>query len=196
MEGEILACTNALVTWLTSGDLIFWLKIVAGVGTVFATIIAVYALVTRSKQARATFLLQLDTRWEALTKERKWHAEMTERIEKKVNDENPRLEDKQRKVKISQSFAKELHNMQKNKDENYRNFIHLGGFYEIVGLMVDRKYVSLEDIAWLLKGPITHFEENFRNHIDERQKEMNMPEGLFEHATKLAQKTKKKYKIP
>jgi len=195
MEGEFLACTNALVAWLTSGDLIFWLKIVAGAGTVFATIIAVYALVTRSKQARATFLLQLDIRWEGLFEQRKWHATLFDKIEKEVSTEYPQLEAIRKKEVISEKIAKILDDLLKNDIDTYRNFIHLGGFFEIVGLMVDRKYVSLEDIAGLLKGPIILFEETFRNHIDARKHEEKMPEGLFEHASSLAEKTKKKYNI-
>jgi len=197
MEGEIQTCTNALITWITSGSLMSWLKglsLFAVVGAAIATAIAAWyamqSLSSREKQARATFLLQLDTRWENLSEERKWSSQMLENFTNAIGKEFPKIEDKAQKEKVRERFTSKLKELLDTDDSDYRKFIHLGGFFEIVGLMVDKGYVKLEDITGLLKGPILTFDDAFGGHIQARQKDKHMPPGLFEHAISLAKKTR------
>ena len=197
MEREILACTNALVTWITSGSLMSWLKglsLVAAVGAAIATAVAVWyavlSLESGEKQARAAFLLQLDTRWENLSSERKWVSQMLENFTKDIGKEFPKIEDAAQKEKVRERFTLKLKELLETDNGDYRKFIHLGGFFEIVGLMVDKGYVKLEDITGLLKEPILTFDDAFGDHIKERQKDKHMPAGLFEHAISLAKMTR------
>jgi hypothetical protein len=48
--------------------------------------------------------------------------------------------------------------------------------------MVKRYYIAADDVLDLLKQPIIAVERCFKGHIEERAKEMGMPNGLFEHA--------------
>ena len=58
-------------------------------------------------------------------------------------------------------------------------------FFEIVGQMVSRKYVSIDDIDGIFRGPILDIEMAFTKHIHERQNEKGVPQGLYANALSL-----------
>ena len=60
------------------------------------------------------------------------------------------------------------------------------GFFETVGLMVERGYMPIEEIDRLFRGPVLTVNSCFRIHIAECEKETGVPAGLYEHALSLA----------
>lgn len=188
-----------------------WLQIVAwaaqialGVSAIFALIYAaweVHALRDANRQtarqAKATFLLHLDTRWAALMEARRIIDRLQRSVVARVTTDHPELDEPGRQPVLHEAFAKELKELLLDLDNDashdYRMVIEYCGFIEIVGLMVRRGYVPLDDVVGALKGPIISFELLFSQHITNRESEQGMPKGLFEHALELCRETKRRY---
>jgi len=190
MESELQACANIFANWLTDISLGTWLKYLYWAGGLIIVWLAYLTLKARTSQARASFLLQLDIRWANLMEVRVKVRTLKEGVTKQVLSAGHRLDDDARDALLRKAFTQELNSMQKTSRYDYEMYIPLWGFFEIVGLMVDRGYVPLKDVKGLLKGPIEDFDRMFSGHIAERQKEFGMPPGLLEHALSLTKKIK------
>jgi len=195
MDIEAQQCTDTLIAWLISGSARGWLENLYWAGGFILAVIAVFALRTRAKHAKASFLLELDSRWDNLFAARNWVAAIRLQIMQEIGEKSPLLDEKQRKERARDAFTNKLDKLHAETNEKYRHVLELSGFFETVGLMVIKGYVKLGDVVALLKGPILNFEVDFSGHIANRQKEMHMPTGLFENALALARMTRKKEKI-
>jgi len=51
--------------------------------------------------------------------------------------------------------------------------------------MVDRNYISADDVFGLFAGPIVQALMSFNGHIEDLAKETGVPDGLYEHARNL-----------
>lgn len=178
-----------------------WLQILAWLATLALVGIAGYALYftynqvlaarerneAAARQARATFLLKLDQRWDGpvLAEARRLVYEIRDDVAKGVANKHPRLDDRARGTKISEGFAERLAALLENDVTKYLSIMHFCGFFETVGLMVRQGYVPIDDITHLFKGPILDVEKCFRAHIEQRQNETGVPKGLFENALDL-----------
>jgi hypothetical protein len=136
-------------------------------------------------QARGTFLLQLDERWDSPEMSHSWlafHKLRTEAITE-VSQGGGNLSDTAKVQRAAALFPEKLRNLRTNKPEEYAKLITvLLGFCETVGVMVKKEYVLAEDVYDLLAGPILDIGIYCKAHIKERQDEMGVLKGLFEHA--------------
>ena len=172
--------------------------------------VAVGALIYASKQigiardsnqqslevARATFLLQLESRWagnELL--EARYRVDISrEKILKIIAQNHPHIDDATRKTKLQTQFADNLWELRKGDEDQrelYNTMMRFCSFFEFVGYMVKNNDIRFSTAMDMFLGPITLIDSCFRNHINARQKETGVPAGLYEHALFLADEAKK-----
>ncbi|MEX2629531.1 MAG: hypothetical protein WD341_06285 [Tistlia sp.] len=135
-------------------------------------------------QRRATFLLELDRRFDepTMAEARVLWSDLQDKAQEIVTDRAPRVNDGERMQQVQAEFTKILGQMREGDEEGYSKLMKILGFFETVGLMVRHGYVPLDDIDKLFRGPIIGIDVCFRDHIDGRQKEAGVPAGLYEHA--------------
>lgn len=140
------------------------------------------------KQSRAQFLLELDRRFED-AEMRECRAEI-EKLNREMNDEingaHANLTDTAKIEKIRALSAAKIREFRDQDRDRYSKLMRLANFFETVGLTVKQNYVSSDDIDLLFRGPILDVDKFLRGFINEWQKEMGMPTGLYEHALYLA----------
>ena len=196
MDPETVQQVEELVRELVgrphSLEVVYWLANVAIAGVAGYALWFAYHQVMAArrsneatlKQAHATFLLELDRRWdsEEMFQCRVQLLIMRDGILARVGAEHARLDDNAKARKIGEEFAKDLKALRDSELENYLVVLRMCGFFETVGLMVKKEYVALDDITSLFKGSIIAMGTYFSRHIEERQKEMGVPGGFFENA--------------
>jgi hypothetical protein len=172
-----------------------WLERASWICQIVLTIVAVVTAVFAAVQLwigtriyQATLLLELDARWDSqeLRDARKLFAKMGEDITKIVSNANPLANDGAKEALLRAEWTKVLRDMRTQSEAEYLKLIGWCGFFETVGLMVKRRYISRSDIIDLFEGPLVDLDRTFRNHFEEREKEMGVPAGLFEHALLLS----------
>lgn len=151
------------------------------------------ANISAVKQAKASFLLDLDSRFEGeqMFETREALLEMRDTLTIKISGSHQLLDDHHRTQKLNIEFHKELEKLRTSARPKYTTLMRFCGFFETVGLMVKLGYVGREDMIDLFKGPILAIDTCYRFHISERQKEMGVPDGLYKHALFLADETLK-----
>jgi hypothetical protein len=135
-------------------------------------------------QARANFLLQLDERWDSpeISESFIKFYEMRSTAIAEVEKLGLNLSDVAKVQRAADSFPDRLTELRSNKPEEYKRLTLLLGFFETMGVMVKKGYVSDEDMYDLFSGPILEVGKFFRAHIKERNEEMGVLKGLYEHA--------------
>lgn len=143
-------------------------------------------------QSKATFLLEVDRRWDSqeMVNSRSLIRTVRDDLMKLVASKYSQLDDAHKAEKLGDEFAKALAEMRKNDPNNYVLMLRYCGFFETVGVMVQREYIPLDDIDALFRGPILAVDTCLRSHISQRQNETGVPKGLFEHALFLADEIK------
>jgi hypothetical protein len=134
--------------------------------------------------ARATFLLELDRRWdsETMTAARLFLTTIREAAAKEVAEKFPTQNDGVKERHIAELVYAKLNELHTTESPDYQKLLSICGFFETAGLMVKLGHVSTEEIMGLFRGPITVVDRCFRSHIQHRQNETGVPDGLFEHA--------------
>lgn len=150
----------------------------------FSFVAAAMALVEAARSRRGTLLLELDSRWDSedMKTSRKLLGSLGTQIAKLVSDANPTITDNAKHCLLVAEWAKQMKLLRAENDDAYLKLMGMLGFYETLGLMVRRKYIGKEDAIELFKGPILRLDMWFGQHMREREKEIGVPKGLFEHA--------------
>jgi hypothetical protein len=183
-----------IVFWNEAGKPEFWEQ-ASWIATVIACAVAVLAalfaggqLVDVRRASQATLLLELDARFdsEELRDAREVFAKFREDINKAISTLNPSSNDVHKEHLVREEWKKILAEMRTQDQDNYIKLIGYIGFFETVGLMVQRRYISKKDVFSLFKGPLIDLGRSFRLHIEERSNEMGVPAGMFEHALSLS----------
>ena len=95
----------------------------------------------RVSQARATFLLQLDDRWEMHREARKEMYGLYEPKKMEVFQKHVKLEDKHRMEKLRAACKELVVEVHKTAPPTYDRFLEYLSFFETVGLVVRNGYV-------------------------------------------------------
>jgi len=143
----------------------------------------------RLRIANATLLMELDQRFDSkeMTEARNLFIEMRESDERGYLWTPSLLNEEEKMAKMADEWTKQLSELREKQKDKYSLLLSLGGFFETVGMMVKRKYISKDDALGLFSGPVIAFGRNFSEHIAARQNEAGVPPGLFEHALYLYQ---------
>jgi len=160
------------------------LTVIAAIGAIFA---GVQLRIVR-QVSQATLLLELDARFDSseMRQARNQFATVSEDVEKVVAANHPLANDVAKREHAAQLWKETLGLLRTDNEATYLKLIGWCGFFETVGLMVKKGYLSEEDVLDLFKGPLVDLDKAFRLHIEERGKETGVPNGLFEHALSLS----------
>lgn len=169
---------------------------------IFLSLLALVALVYAKRQveaaldagmqerhiSQASFLLELDTKWDSHSMEETKDVIMEEheKIMAEIGGAFPTENDGAKMKRYQDRFTERLRELRTTDQDRYRTAKRMCNFFETVGLMVSLGYIDIELIDELFHGPIIQFDRTFRGHIAELQKETGVPNGLYEHALNLA----------
>lgn len=136
-----------------------------------------------AKQAKATFLLELDRRWESneMVPVREAISEHRSFIERKIRTDHSDLTDDQKREKYKELFADELDALEKSNFERYSKFLRAWGFLETLGYLVKNKYLKPEEVDSLLGYSILQVDDMSRAHILKRDAEEESKTGRPAH---------------
>lgn len=154
--------------------------------------IAVRQLNQQLRLSRASFLMEIDLRWDSdeLRRARKLLHALTDEINIDTTRKHSTATAEQRDKAVKRAWAERLRRKREENLDDYMALMAICGFFETVGLMVERKYIELDEIESLLKGPILAVERCFAEHIQDRNAEMGVPKGLYENALNLSARLK------
>jgi hypothetical protein len=140
--------------------------------------------------ANAQLLMELDGRRDSedMRDSRRIFTTTRDAINAKIGAENPRANDDEKKRLVAQAWMDSLHEKRTNDQREYATLMLMCGFFETVGLMVDRHYVSPGDVLELFLGPIAAIEMCFGGHIRSLERETGVLAGLYKHARNLSQR--------
>ncbi|MCH8262618.1 MAG: hypothetical protein IIA77_06170 [Proteobacteria bacterium] len=156
---------------------------------------ALFTLLRNARQGHATFLLQLDARWENMEGHRKAVFELRNAHFKNVMSDHSSLSDCHRIKKLRDRYKEAIKDKADNDPETFRKFIIYLGFFETVGLMVQKKYMPFNEVLRLYKGPILDIDLMFIDYIKDWQMHADVEEGLFENIIYLVKKVRRQ-KLP
>ena len=110
-----------------------------------------------------------------------------------VDRANPGVKDAAREVKLRAACKEKIDALRADDKEVdlYEQFFTYLAFFETVGLMVRKRYVPLQDVVLLYKGPIFDIDIVFRHHLEEWQQHGNIPKGLLENVLFLIKWTRR-----
>src|ERR1700722_175719 len=166
----------------------WWSQAALFVVLLVGVVIAYFELRTLSRQAKATLLLELDRRFEGpeLSAVRRALQGIRDGAVIAVGQAHPAAGDGERATQIRAECLRVITDMRTHPPDNYSQLLSFMGFFETVGLMVRRRYVVIEEIDELFRGPILAIDLHFRDHIAQREQETGVPVGLYRHALNLA----------
>lgn len=147
-----------------------------------------------AKQAQATLLLNLVDKWnsEKMMEGRTSWSKKEMEIRREIFASNPNSSDKDVMRKLKERFRPIMSDLRENDNEKYTSMLRVLSFFEIVGEQVKQQYVLLDDIDSLFRGPILEAGVIFQFHIEDRQKERGVPDGLFANALYLISEIEKR----
>lgn len=183
--------------WL---EYLYWSAgiIVAGLAA-FALYYANEQICAARDNTKAIFLVELDGRWEGREMREgrtKWR-ELRTRIYEEVENNHGHLNTDQKQAKCAEVCSIELYKMLKDNPKDYTDILSILGFFETIGYVVDRGFISGEEIAELYGDSIQEFDRLCSNHIEkrreERRNETGKPTDLYEHARNLIFNTRVYY---
>lgn len=177
-----------------------WLEISYWISQIVLTLIALGAAcvawtqVKATHEARAaqmrvmnaTLLMELDKRWDSsdLRKSRRLYTAAAAKIDAHL----AAIGQPRDKANIRAGWTRFLKDCRANNKEDYSQLLMMLSFFETVGLMVKKDYISEDYVIDLLEGPIVNIGLRFGDHIAERSKEAGVPHGLYENALRLYEK--------
>lgn len=148
------------------------------------------ARIATLRQSRATFLLELDRRWdtpEVNKSLRSFRAICDEEL-KRAASSSPQGDESTRVSMAVAAFTIRLREMRNDDSqrERYNDLLTLPNLLETIGVMVKKGYVGIEDIADLFERSILDFGMFFKDHICERREEPGVPKRFLQNAVLLA----------
>lgn len=162
-------------------------QVVIAVTAIAGAIFAGRQLQAVRRVSQATLLLELDSRFDSIEirEARELFSKMSDDIQTMISNENPQMNDEAKLNLCGERWRDLLSSLRTEDEAAYIKLIGFLGFFETMGMMVQKDYISQEDVFDLFKGPIADAHQCFRLHIEQRQKELGVPNGLFEHALRL-----------
>jgi hypothetical protein len=150
------------------------------------------ALQETAKTRTADLLLKLDDRFESqdMVAARTLMGTTRTKIETAVKAAKPKATASEFDALNRVEWGRELAAMKTSDPTGYMSLLSYAGFFETVGRMVDRNYISMEDVFGLFEHPIITMEHAFSEFAANRIA-AGAPPGLFEYAFSLAARTKK-----
>lgn len=156
------------------------------------------AAIESIRHDKLTSLFGLDRGFqtEQLATAREHLHNLRKEIETDIKNTHGHLTENAKLKAIREEFSVRLHNMLQNDEKKYLSILKVAEFFETVGLMVEREWVSLDDIVELYGGGILRLDDAFDVHFQKEAEDLSMPEGYFEYFSSLVKKTRELMNIP
>lgn len=148
--------------------------------------------------SRATFMLELDRRWEEeiMHQARQLVRSMIDGAKIQAGSDEPLKDDvsqeRRQRALLAQSLNNIRHDPAPEAQSDYGALMSYCGFFETAAMMAKKGYVLEDDVTSLFRGPIIDIDLLMRVHIEERQNEKGVPPGMFEDTLWLCDQTKLK----
>lgn len=152
-----------------------------------------YSQIT-AQQAQATLLLNLVDKWntEIMNESKQNFTEIELREKDLIFSKHKGLSDKEISRKLKEHFRLVMSDLERKDYAKYVSAMRMLNYFETVGQVVRKGYVSLSDIDGLFRGPILDVGLVFVSHIkDDKQNEKGAAPGLYENALYLISEIEK-----
>jgi hypothetical protein len=135
-------------------------------------------------QAQASLLLNLIDKWNSDKMHRGIAAfdEVEAAAKGVIFKEHVGLSEKEVTKKHQEHFRMTMADIDKSDSQKYTSMLEIMSFFELVGMLVKRRYVLLKDIDGLFRGPILDFGVAYVLHIKEEHHKRGVPPGYYENA--------------
>ena len=171
-----------------------WLQAIAWAAAIIVAIAGVLEIRNRSRQARASFLLEHHVQWLSLTESRNAFNTLKKEVSGDVEKEYPALKEAALEDKKRDAFEPKLNEIFEDDQPRYRLLLQTIGFFENLGYMVKRNYIPEADAIALYRGPIADMGVVVARHIAWRQNAANIPPGLYENLLYLVRRVESRTK--
>ena len=150
------------------------------------------------KISHANLILSLGARWDsaAMTRARSLSAKLREEINTRISTNRPLSKEPDKIALIKAEWKEVLAKMRVSDTPNYIRLLSICGFFENVGLFVKAGYITESDVFGLFRGSIMIIDMCFREHLEERSKELTVSPGYMEHVLYLCDLAKKANEDP
>jgi len=185
-----------------------FLESVAYAATIVMALIAGYALYFARAQilaarsgTKATFLVDLDGRWEGteMKEARARWREMRDAVTQHIEQTYPEASRNEKRAKRGEHCSKVLHTMVHKEPEKHITIMSIFGFFETTGYIVDNGFISAEEIVDLYGESILELDQFCWSYIEKRREEATndtgVPTKLWEHARNLMLATRQAYRL-
>lgn len=188
-------------------ELASWIAIiVTAIAAVATASAAAFALIYASRQigtaqsgTKAMFLVDLDHRWEGneIKEGRAKWLKMREAMIKIVDEKYPNYTAERKRQQRTVECSSYLHTLRSTEPHEYNDIISILGFFETIGYIADKGYVTADEIVDLFGESIREFDflcwDHIQKRIEESTQEAGVPTKLWEHACNLIVYTRKVY---
>jgi hypothetical protein len=165
-----------------------------------ALLLAWKHVLTARSGIKATFIVELDKRWEGNEMQiarTKW-LQMRTHIKQSVEQTHGSRVVLEQQAQMGEECSKYLHDLRIKNPHEYNDIMSVVGFFEMAGYWVDRKYISLDEVIDLFGEAIREIDRLCWKHIHKRiddSKEQGAGKSrLFEHACNLIVRTRTSYR--
>ena len=138
----------------------------------------------QTRTAEATFMFELDKRWEGqdMVDARRAFETCYDKIHNKACENHPKVNATSHLDKIQEEFSKHLILLRQDKIDEYQDIMKIMGFFETLGIFVRKNYTSKEEIIDLYGGSILKARSAFVRHINDIAREKGSISGIYEHS--------------
>lgn len=144
------------------------------------------------RQSQATFLMELDHRWEGsdMADARVTVLDFKKDVERAIEADWKHLTQEEKRRKYEDLFEELLKKLHKEDTKHYLEFARAWGFFETLGYLTKKRYFKAEAVATLFGFSIQQFEDMSKRHIlwrdaDECRKTGKAPH-LYENFLEMA----------
>jgi hypothetical protein len=168
------------------------LFLVAVIGLLFTY----FQLRSLKRQAKATFLFELDKMWESseFATARSRSEALRKDARTFVEQKHDGLDAAGKEIKIGEFIATEMARLRNEKTEDYVFLMKLCGFFETAGMLVHRRYAAFRDIDGLYRISILELYSEMQTHIRMRAETMPRDRGdeYLVHFRRLARRCRRR----
>lgn len=175
--------------------------IVVAVAAVYALKVAIAQMSVSRENTKASFLMELDTRWEGadMREARSKWGTIRDGIETDISRSQPNLTgDALTRRKLARCIEV-MEDLFEEDPDGHSEIIKIIGFFETLGYMKTKGYISAHELADLYGESIIEFDNLFREYLEKRidaaNSDMDGKSKLFEHTIDLIEETHRFYNL-
>ncbi len=155
--------------------------------------VAIIQLRKSVKQSRATFLLELETKWDRIEEGRKEFRKMRDVVHVQVIGNHADKKNVEQEKELRGSYASYLTELQDKEPALFALITEYWGFYEMLGLMIRKQYIPFDDAYLLYKGPLIDVDQACSQFIRDWEMKAHVHSGLYENMLRISKRATARY---